>query len=113
MFVAYTGYGRIATMGEEVRDPHQTIPKAIITTLVTTMVLYMAVAFVGVGVLGSQTLAEAATSNAAPLEAVAYVFWLVINAAVNCARSHHSYARGFVEPDFGPLSGFVSYGPPG
>lgn len=30
MFVAYTGYGRIATLGEEVRDPVRTIPRAII-----------------------------------------------------------------------------------
>jgi APA family basic amino acid/polyamine antiporter len=27
MFVAYTGYGRIATLGEEVVEPHRTIPK--------------------------------------------------------------------------------------
>jgi APA family basic amino acid/polyamine antiporter len=33
MFVAYTGYGRVATLGEEVRDPKTTIPRAIITTL--------------------------------------------------------------------------------
>jgi APA family basic amino acid/polyamine antiporter len=46
MFVAYTGYGRIATMSEEVREPSKTIPKAIIFTLVLTMVLYMAVAIV-------------------------------------------------------------------
>ncbi|HEX2475782.1 MAG TPA: APC family permease, partial [Lacipirellulaceae bacterium] len=34
MFVAYTGYGRIATLGEEVREPAMTIPRAIIITLV-------------------------------------------------------------------------------
>ncbi len=33
MFVAYTGYGRIATLGEEVHEPRRTIPRAIITTL--------------------------------------------------------------------------------
>ncbi len=44
MFVAYGGYARIATMSEEVREPRQTIPKAIILTLVLTMLLYMAVA---------------------------------------------------------------------
>jgi APA family basic amino acid/polyamine antiporter len=30
MFVAYTGYGRIATMGEEVKEPRRIIPMAII-----------------------------------------------------------------------------------
>ncbi len=49
MFVAYTGYGRIATMSEEVRAPRKTIPKAIIFTLVLTMLLYMAVAIVVAG----------------------------------------------------------------
>ena len=33
LFVAYTGYGRIATLGEEVRDPSHTIPRAVIATL--------------------------------------------------------------------------------
>lgn len=43
MFVAFTGYGRIATMGEEVKQPARTIPKAIIITLGTTAVLYLLV----------------------------------------------------------------------
>ncbi len=47
MFVAYTGYGRIATLGEEVHDPRHTIPRAIITTLAVSALLYTAVAFTG------------------------------------------------------------------
>ena len=43
MFVAYTGYGRIATLGEEVREPRRTIPLAIIVTLVLTTLLYLGV----------------------------------------------------------------------
>jgi APA family basic amino acid/polyamine antiporter len=43
MFVAYTGYGRIATLGEEVRDPQHTIPRAIVAALVVTMLLYVVV----------------------------------------------------------------------
>lgn len=43
MFVAYTGYGRIATLGEEVREPRRTIPLAIIVTLVLTTLLYLCV----------------------------------------------------------------------
>ena len=41
MFVAFTGYGRIATLGEEVTEPRRTIPRAIIATLVTTTVIYI------------------------------------------------------------------------
>ena len=71
MFVAYTGYGRIATMGEEVRDPKRTIPRAIIATLVTTMVLYTVVAFVAVGAAGADGLADLTERLAAPLEEIA------------------------------------------
>jgi len=74
MFVAYTGYGRIATLGEEVRSPKTTIPRAIIATLVTTMVIYMAVAIVSVGAVGAEALAAATDDQAAPLEVVARAF---------------------------------------
>lgn len=73
MFVAYTGYGRIATLGEEVIQPQKTIPKAIILTLTISMVLYLGVAIVAVGVVGSTEL-NLATKMAAPLEIVASQF---------------------------------------
>jgi APA family basic amino acid/polyamine antiporter len=71
MFVAYTGYGRIATLGEEVRDPRRIIPRAIITTLAVSMILYVSVAAAGVGAAGAGGLAAATGSTAAPLEVVA------------------------------------------
>jgi APA family basic amino acid/polyamine antiporter len=40
LFVAYTGYGRIATLGEEVRRPERIIPRAVIVTLAIAVVLY-------------------------------------------------------------------------
>lgn len=46
MFVAYTGYGRIATLGEEVREPRRTIPIAIILTLGLATLLYLGVSAV-------------------------------------------------------------------
>ena len=51
MFVAYTGYGRIATLGEEVRDPKRTIPRAIIVCLGITAILY-AIAAMGLLPIG-------------------------------------------------------------
>ena len=45
LFVAYTGYGRIATLGEEVRKPAVTIPRAVIVTLAVTALLYTAIAW--------------------------------------------------------------------
>lgn len=50
MFVAYTGYGRVATLGEEIRDPRRSIPKAVIVTLGVSMIVYLAVAGVMVTV---------------------------------------------------------------
>ncbi|MGH7998448.1 MAG: APC family permease [Brasilonema sp.] len=69
MFVAYTGYGRIATMGEEAKEPRKTIPKAMIVSLLLTMLLYITVAVVGIGAVGADVLGKV-TEQAAPLEVV-------------------------------------------
>ena len=74
MFVAYTGYGRIATLGEEVKQPRVTIPRAIIATLLFSMVLYMAVGTVGIASVGAEAFFNATTEKAAPLEIVARSF---------------------------------------
>jgi basic amino acid/polyamine antiporter, APA family len=71
MFVAFTGYGRIATLGEEVQDPPHVIPRAIIITVAVVTVLYLGVAVSGVGVLGAEVFGRAAERTAAPLEAIA------------------------------------------
>jgi APA family basic amino acid/polyamine antiporter len=88
LFVAYTGYGRVATLGEEVRDPARTIPRAIVLTLVVSFVIYAAVGFVGVGAAGADAFAGAARSGAAPLETIARTFpfrgaaWIVAAGAM-------------------------------
>lgn len=88
MFVAYTSYGRIATLGEEVRDPRKSIPRAIIVTLICTAAIYAAVAFVAVTSVGAGGLADATNRAAAPLEVIARGFdipsvaWLIAAGAV-------------------------------
>lgn len=88
MFVAYTGYGRIATMGEEVTEPSRTIPRAIILTLLISAALYAVVALVAVGAVGAPVLAELTPQTAAPLEAIAKqlthpaIAWIVSLAAM-------------------------------
>ncbi|MDG2132780.1 MAG: APC family permease [Phycisphaerales bacterium] len=88
MFVAYTGYGRIATLGEEVRTPRTTIPRAIGITLVVSATLYLLVAVVAIGLLGTDGLAAVTAATAAPLEVAAtmletpWVRWVVAIAAV-------------------------------
>jgi basic amino acid/polyamine antiporter, APA family len=63
LFFAFAGYARIATLGEEVRDPERTIPRAIPLALGITLVVYAAVAVAVLTVLGSRGLGE----TAAPL----------------------------------------------
>lgn len=74
LFVAYTGYGRIATLGEEVRAPRRVIPRAILVTLLVTMVLYVLVTTVALAVAGAPAFARATRGEAAPLEIVARSF---------------------------------------
>ncbi|MFF6805614.1 amino acid permease [Streptomyces sp. NPDC012616] len=60
LFFAFAGYARIATLGEEVRDPARTIPRAIPLALGITLVVYAAVAVAVLTVLGPRGLGEAA-----------------------------------------------------
>jgi basic amino acid/polyamine antiporter, APA family len=81
LFFAYTGYARIATLGEEVHDPRRTIPRAVLITIVGAILLYSAVALVAVGAAGSAALA----ASPAPLLVAAEqtgVAWLPLVLAV-------------------------------
>ena len=64
LFFAYTGYSRIATLVEEVRDPKRTIPRATVIALGTATALYLLVAVTVLGVLGSSRLSQ----SSSPLE---------------------------------------------
>lgn len=74
MFVAFTGYARIATLGEEMRDPARNIPRAIVVTLIISSLIYIAVGAAGIGTVGSDKLAEASATEAAPLLIAAKTF---------------------------------------
>ncbi|MEV0806968.1 APC family permease [Micromonospora sp. NPDC050200] len=63
LFFAFAGYARIATLGEEVRDPERTIPRAVPLALGVVLAVYLLIAVVAVGVLGADRLA----GSAAPL----------------------------------------------
>jgi len=67
MFVAYTGYGRIATLGEEVAEPRKTIPRAIILAMISIVVLYLAVSLTAIQAMGVQDFAASVNAEAAPL----------------------------------------------
>lgn len=63
LFFAFAGYARIATLGEEVRDPARTIPRAVPIALALTSGVYAVVAVAVLLVLGPERLA----GSAAPL----------------------------------------------
>ncbi|GIJ75644.1 basic amino acid/polyamine antiporter, APA family [Micromonospora phaseoli] len=63
LFFAFAGYARVATLGEEVRDPQRTIPRAVPLALGVVLTIYLALAVIAVGVLGADRLA----ASAAPL----------------------------------------------
>ena len=69
LFFAFAGYARIATMGEEVRDPARTIPRAIQVALALTVGVYAVVAVTLLGVLGPAGVASTATPLTAAVEA--------------------------------------------
>ncbi|QTE00259.1 APC family permease [Streptomyces cyanogenus] len=60
LFFAFAGYARIATLGEEVRDPARTIPRAIPLALGIALVVYACVAVAVLAVLGPDRLGNAA-----------------------------------------------------
>jgi basic amino acid/polyamine antiporter, APA family len=52
LFFAFAGYARIATLGEEVRDPARTIPRAIGIALTITFAVYAVLAVTLMAILG-------------------------------------------------------------
>lgn len=76
LFFAFAGYARIATLGEEVRDPARTIPRAIPLALGITLVVYTVIAVAVLTVLGPEQLADA-TAPLSDAVRAAGVDWLV------------------------------------
>ena len=67
LFFAFAGYARIATLGEEVRAPTVTIPRAITRALGLVIALYAALALLLLATIGASGIA----SSALPLLAAA------------------------------------------
>jgi basic amino acid/polyamine antiporter, APA family len=57
LFFAFAGYARIATLGEEVRDPARTIPRAITVALAVVLVVYAVVGAAALAAVGPAVLA--------------------------------------------------------
>jgi APA family basic amino acid/polyamine antiporter len=82
IFFAFAGYARIATLGEEVREPARTIPRAIGIALLVVIVVYAAVGLAALGALGSR---ELAASDAPLADVVTAAGWLWADPVVRIA----------------------------
>ena len=58
-FIAFQGYDLIATVTEEVENPRVNIPRAILLSVVVTVIVYLLVVFVAIGTLGAEALGGA------------------------------------------------------
>jgi APA family basic amino acid/polyamine antiporter len=70
LFVAFAGYARVATLGEEVRDPRRVLPRAMALALLVVLATYLAVGSQVLRVLGPLPLEG---RSSAPLEQIAQV----------------------------------------
>jgi basic amino acid/polyamine antiporter, APA family len=79
LFFAFAGYARIATMGEEVRNPERTIPRAILTALTIAVLIYLVVGASILMVLGPAGVASSPAPLAAAVDAAGWVWagWVV------------------------------------
>ena len=58
IFFAYGGFARATVIAEEVKNPKQNVPKAVILSLAISTIVYVLVGLVAVGLVGSSSLAS-------------------------------------------------------
>jgi len=57
IFFAYLGFGRIATLGEEVKNPTRTLPLSVLLALATSVIIYVLTGFTATGLQDYKILA--------------------------------------------------------
>ena len=60
-FFAFTGYSRLATFGEEVKNPKEIIPTAIFTGLGITVLLYLIISWLTLSVVSPEIIMNSST----------------------------------------------------
>jgi APA family basic amino acid/polyamine antiporter len=70
LFFAFAGYARIATMGEEVREPARTIPRAILIALFVAVGIYLVIGVSLLLTVGPAQIAASSTPLATAVETV-------------------------------------------
>ena len=107
LFFAFAGYARIATMGEEVRDPQHTIPRAIVVALAIAVAVYAVVAVAVLLALGPDRLA----ASRAPLADAVAGRWLGVGDARRGGGRGCRRARGAAGADRGDRPHHTGHGP--
>jgi APA family basic amino acid/polyamine antiporter len=113
MFFAFAGFARITVIGEEVKDPKKTIPRAIILALVISTIFYLLVSYTAIGLVGYQGLADSGSplADAAhdegntmvlliSLGALAATFSVLLTTLLGVSRVSFAMARNKDLPGF-------------
>lgn len=125
LFFCFAGYARMATLGEEVRKPRRTLPRAILGALAVVLALYAMIGAICLAVLGperlsvsSSPLAELASVVTSPSGASAATLtpWVMVVsglAALACVGSLLGILAGLSRTSLamardGELPGFLS-----
>lgn len=113
MFFAFAGFARITVIGEEVKDPKKTIPRAILLALGVSTIIYLLVSYTAIGLVGYQELANSGSplADAAHLEgntmvllislgALAATFSVLLTTLLGTSRVSFAMARNKDLPRF-------------
>jgi len=79
LFFAFAGYARVATLGEEVRDPSVTIPKAIPRALLAVLAIYLVVGVMALRAVpaGALALDDAPLATVVATSSISDFAWVV------------------------------------
>ena len=113
MFFAFAGFARITVIGEEVKDPKKTIPRAILLALGISTIIYLLVSYTAIGLVGYQGLANSGSplADAAHMEgstmvllislgALAATFSVLLTTLLGTSRVSFAMARNKDLPRF-------------
>jgi APA family basic amino acid/polyamine antiporter len=113
MFFAFAGFARITVIGEEVKDPKKTIPRAILLALGVSTIIYLLVSYTAIGLVGYEALANSGSPLAdaahqegsiivllVSLGALAATFSVLLTTLLGTSRISFAMARNKDLPKF-------------
>ncbi|NCA08406.1 MAG: APC family permease, partial [Micrococcales bacterium] len=79
IFFAFAGYARVATLGDEVKDPKKNIPKAIAISLAAVLIIYLLITIVFIGILqpSNEAVPAAVFESMVNITAPWFPAWLI------------------------------------